>query len=58
MHWKKVAQGGCGCLIPGGIQGQTGCGSGQAGLVVGDSAHSRGVEIRGSLWSFSIQAIL
>lgn len=26
MHWKKVAQGGCGCLIPGGIQGQTGCG--------------------------------
>jgi len=28
--------------IPGGIQGQAGCGSGQPGLVVGNSAHSRG----------------
>ena len=35
-------QGGCGCPIPGGIQGQAGCGSGQPGLVVGDPAHSRG----------------
>ena len=41
---EQVAQGGCGCPIPGGIQGQAGCGSGQPGLVVGDSAHSRGVE--------------
>ena len=32
--------------IPGCIQGQAGCGSGQPGLVVGDPAHSRGVEIR------------
>jgi len=29
-------------LIPGGIPGQAGCGSGQPGLVVGDPAHSRG----------------
>jgi len=34
----------CGCPIPGGIQGQAGCGSGSPGLVVGDPAHSRGVE--------------
>jgi len=31
-----VAQGGCGCPVPGGIQGQAGCGSGQPGLVAGD----------------------
>ena len=37
---------GCGCPIPGGIQGQPGCGCGQPGLVVGDPAHSRGVETR------------
>ena len=41
---EQVAQGGCGCPIPGGIQGQAGCGSGQPGLLVGDSAHSRGLE--------------
>jgi len=41
---EQVAQGGCGCPIPGGIHGQAGCGSGQPGLLVGDSAHSRGVE--------------
>jgi len=41
---EQVAQEGCGCPIPGGIQGQAGCGSGQPGLVVGDPAHSRGVE--------------
>jgi len=34
------------CSIPGGIQGQAGCGSGQFGLVVGDPAHSRGIETR------------
>jgi len=33
---EQVAQGGCGCPIPGGIQGQAGCGAGQPGLVVGD----------------------
>jgi len=43
---EQGAQGGCGCPIPGGIQGQAGCGSGQPGLVVGDPAHSRGVETR------------
>jgi len=31
---EQVAQGGCGCSIPGGIQGQAGCGSGQPGLVL------------------------
>jgi len=40
-------------MFPEGIQGQAGCGSGQPGLVVGDPAHSRGVETRWSLWSFS-----
>jgi len=40
----QVAQGGCGCPIPGGIQGQAGCASGQSGLVVGNPAHSRGVD--------------
>ena len=55
---RVVAQGGCGCPIPGGIQGQAGCGSGQPGLVVGDPAHSRRVGTRWSLWSFSTQAIL
>ena len=32
--------------IPGGIEGQAGCCSGQPGLVVGDPAHSRGIETR------------
>ena len=41
---EHVAQGGCGCPIPGAIQGQAGCGSGQPGLVAGDPAHSKGVE--------------
>ena len=41
---EQVAQGGCGCPIPGGIQDQAGCGSGQPGLVFGDPAHSRGIE--------------
>jgi len=36
MHRKEGAHGGCGCPIPGGIQSQAGCGSGQPGLVVGD----------------------
>ena len=41
---EQVAQGDCGCPIPGGIQDQAGCGSGQPGLLVGDPAHSRGIE--------------
>jgi len=40
----QVAQGGCGCSISGGIEGQAGCGSGQPGLLVGDPAHSRGLK--------------
>ena len=43
---EQAAQGGCGCPIPGGIQGQAGCGSGQPGLVAGNPAHSRGIETR------------
>ena len=43
---EHVAQGGCGCPLPGGIQGQAGYVSGQPGLLVGDPAHSRGVETR------------
>jgi len=42
---EQVAQGGCGCPIPAGIQGQAGCGSGQPGLLVGDPAHSWGLEL-------------
>jgi len=42
---EQVAQGGCGCPIPAGIQGQAGCGSGQPGLLVGDPARSRGLEL-------------
>ena len=42
-HWnrlpKEVVE-----ACPGGIQGQAGCGSGQPGVVVGDTAHSMGVE--------------
>jgi len=43
---EQVAEGGCGCPISGGIQGQAGCGSGQSDPVVGGPAHSRGVETR------------
>ena len=50
---EQVAQGGCGCPMPGGIQGQAGCGSGQPGLVAGNLAQSRGVETKWSLLSFS-----
>ena len=44
-HCSQVAQGVCGCPIPGGIQGQAGCGSGQPGLLVGYPARSRGLEL-------------
>jgi len=43
---EQVTQGGFECPIPGSIEGQAGCGSGQPGPVVGDPAHSRGVETR------------
>jgi len=35
-----------------GIQGQAGCGSGQPGLVVGDPAHSRGLELHDHCGAF------
>ena len=44
--------------IPGGTQGQVGCGSGQPGLVVGDPAHSRGLEVDEHCGPFPTQAIL
>ena len=44
---EKAAQKGCGCSIPGGVQGQVGCGPGQPGLVldmeVGEPACGREV---------------
>ena len=43
---EQVAQRGCGCPIPGNIQGKFACGFGQPVLVVGNPAHSRGVETR------------
>jgi len=41
----KAAQGGCGCPISGGIQGQVGWDPGQPDLVSGNRAHSRGLEL-------------
>jgi len=46
-----VGIGQMGCPIPGGIRGH-GCGSGQPGLVVGDPAHSRGLELDEHCGSF------
>ena len=43
---EQVAQGGCGCPIPEGIQGEGRSGSRQPGLVVGNPPHSREVENR------------
>ena len=45
-HWNRLPKEVVDAPSLGGIQGQTGCGSGQPGLVVGDPAHSRGVESR------------
>jgi len=41
---EQVAQGSCGCPIPGGIEGQAGCGSGWPGLVDGNPAPNSRVE--------------
>ena len=41
---EQVAQGGCGCPIPGGIQAAQSHVQPGLGLVVGDSAQSRGLE--------------
>jgi len=35
----------CGCPIPAGAQGQAGWGAGQTGLVLGNSAHGRGLKL-------------
>jgi len=44
---KQAAQGGCGCPVPGGVQGQVGWGPGQPhqllNVEVGGSACGRGV---------------
>ena len=44
---EQAVQRGCGCLVPGGVQGQAGWGPGQPGLVldmeVGGPTCSRGV---------------
>lgn len=42
---EQVAQADCGCPIPGGIQGQAGCVTGQPGPVVSDPAHSRRLKL-------------
>ena len=46
---KQAAQRGCGCLVPGGIQGQVEWGPGQPGLVlngeVGSPASAGGLEL-------------
>ena len=43
---EQVAQNGCGCSLPGSIQGQAGWGIEQPGLVGGVPAYSRGVGTR------------
>jgi len=45
MHWNSLPKEAVDAPIPGGIQGQAGCGSGQPGLLVGDPAHSRGLRL-------------
>jgi len=46
MHWNRLPKEAVDApSIPGGIQGQAGCGSGQPGLLIGDPAHSRGLEL-------------
>ena len=42
----KDSKGCCAWFVPGCIQSQAGCGSGQAGLVVGNPACGREVETR------------
>ena len=52
---EQVAQGDCGCLIPGCIQGRAGCGSGQPGLVVDNPACGRLVETRYHYGAFQLR---
>lgn len=44
-HTEQVAQGGCECSIPGGIQCQAGWGPAQTDLVSNNPAHGRRVEL-------------
>ena len=43
---EQVAQRGCGCPLPGSVQGQAGWGFEEPGLVAGVPAHGRGVGTR------------
>ena len=46
MHWNRLPKEVVDApSLPGGIQGQAGCGSGQPGLVVGDPTCSRGLKL-------------
>ena len=49
---EQVTHRGCGCPIPGRIQGQAGCGSGQLGLVVGNPAHNGALKLDDHCGSF------
>ena len=42
---EQLAQGSCGCPIPGSIEGQVEWGPGHPGLVGGRTAHNRGLEV-------------
>ena len=42
---EGLAQRGCGCSLPGSVQGQAGWGFEQPGLVEGVPAHGRGLEL-------------
>ena len=44
---EQVVQRGCGCPLPGSIQGQAGWGFEQPGLEGGVPAYSRGLELGG-----------
>ena len=46
MHWNRLPKEVVDAPIPGGIQGQAGCGSGQPDLVTGDHAQRREVATR------------
>ena len=54
----QVAQRGCGCPVPGGVQGQVGWGPGQPDLVGGSPACGGGVGTRWPLRSLPTQATL
>jgi len=54
MKWPKPGS----LLLYGNLLDKAGCGSGQPGVVVGDTAYGRGVETRWYLRSFSTQSIL